>query len=46
VKAYFNLGAAYSYLGQEKQAIDNLKKAARLGDKGAKMILEKRGVGW
>ena len=44
--AYYNRGAAYYRLGREKEAMDDFRKAARLGDKEIQKILKDRRISW
>ena len=44
--AYFNRGVVYNKLGNKKQAMNNIKAAARLGHKKSQKILESKGIAW
>jgi regulator of sirC expression with transglutaminase-like and TPR domain len=44
--AYCTRGFAYSILGNEEQALNDLKIAARLGDKVAEYYLREKGISW
>ncbi|HLZ19035.1 MAG TPA: tetratricopeptide repeat protein, partial [Smithellaceae bacterium] len=44
--AYNNRGLAYAGLGDQKQAVNDLKTAARLGDERAKNALKRQGIIW
>ena len=44
--AYNNRGVAYGKLGNQRQAIEDLKTAARLGNEDAKNSLRSRGLSW
>jgi tetratricopeptide (TPR) repeat protein len=44
--AYFNRGVVYNKLGNKKQAVNNIKAAARLGHKKSQKMLESKGIAW
>ena len=45
-EAYYNRGHAYANLGNDKQALEDWKTAARLGYISAQNRLKSRGIGW
>jgi regulator of sirC expression with transglutaminase-like and TPR domain len=44
--AYLNRGAGYGTLGNTKQAIEDLKTAARLGHEASQRLLIRQGINW
>jgi tetratricopeptide (TPR) repeat protein len=44
--AYYNRGCVYIKLGERKQAIEDLKTAAKLGHNKSQEILKSKGISW
>ena len=44
--AYYNRGVTYAELGNQRQAIEDLQRAAKLGSKDARNSLRSSGIGW
>ena len=45
-RAYHDRGISYKILGSEKEAIEDMKTSARLGYRGAQIILRTEGIDW
>ena len=45
-EAYFNRGRVYGLLGDTYKAVEDIRKAARLGDKAAQNFLKTQGIEW
>ena len=44
--AYYNRGRAQAFLGNQKQALEDLKTAARFGSEDAKNYLKSQRIDW